>query len=76
MKKTSETDIYLCGGGQFTGWLLENELIDKLKIKLNPLILGNGIRLFGTSQKAYRLNRTESKTYNDGLTTITYEVLY
>ena len=34
------TDVYLCGGGQFAGWLLDNQQIDLLRIKLNPLILG------------------------------------
>jgi len=27
----SKTDVYLRGGGQFTGWLLDNSLIDRLK---------------------------------------------
>jgi dihydrofolate reductase len=76
LKKTSETDIYLCGGGVFAGWLLENEMIDVLKIKLNPLILGDGIPLFGTSKKSLQLSLTESKTYDDGLTISTYKILY
>jgi|AntRauTorckE5430_2_1112549.scaffolds.fasta_scaffold26103_2 dihydrofolate reductase len=28
--QNAKTDIYLCGGGQFAGWLLENGLIDQL----------------------------------------------
>ncbi len=76
LKKTSETDIYLCGGGQFAGWLLEKEMIDVLKIKLNPLILGNGIPLFGKSKKSFQLSLTESGTYDDGLTINTYKILY
>lgn len=27
------------------GWLFENEKIDILKVKLNPIILGKGVRL-------------------------------
>jgi dihydrofolate reductase len=32
LKAGEGTDIYLCGGGTFAGFLLENELIDELKI--------------------------------------------
>ncbi|WP_373518950.1 dihydrofolate reductase family protein [Pricia sp.] len=75
-EKTSETDIYLCGGGKFAGWLLENEMIDILKIKLNPLILGDGIRIFGTSSKEYQLKLMHNEVFNEGLSIITYQVNY
>ena len=28
IRQNAKTDIYLCGGGQFAGWLLDNGLID------------------------------------------------
>lgn len=56
LKMEEGTDIYLCGGGEFAGWLLNNEQIDFLKIKLNPLILGAGIKLFGDSKKNVKNN--------------------
>ncbi len=28
LQKQEGTDIYLCGGGQFAGWLLDNKKID------------------------------------------------
>lgn len=76
LKETSETDIYLCGGGQFAGWLLENEMIDVLKIKLNPLILGDGIRLFGDSTKQHALELIDSQNFDDGLAIHTYHIGY
>ncbi|MCG2460343.1 dihydrofolate reductase family protein [Flavobacteriaceae bacterium F89] len=76
LKKKSKTDIYLCGGGQFAGWLLENEMIDVLKIKLNPLILGDGIRIFGASSKPFQLRLMESEMFDDGLSIITYRIQY
>jgi len=76
LKETSESDIYLCGGGMFAGWLLENEMIDIMKIKLNPLILGNGIRLFGNSTKQYTLKLTDSEIFDDGLAILTYHMSY
>lgn len=76
LKETSETDIYLCGGGQFAGWLLKNKHIDVLKLKVNPLILGDGTPLFGAFKNTISLKLTESKTYNDGLSINTYDILY
>lgn len=76
LKQQSKSDIYLCGGGQFAGWLLENEIIDILKIKLNPLILGDGIPLFGSSKKSYQLHLLKNETFSDGLEIKTYDIRY
>ncbi len=72
----STTDIYLCGGGDFAGWLLDNEKIDVMKIKLNPLLLGTGKKLFGSSEKKLKLNLLESIGYDDGLQLLTYDIKY
>lgn len=76
LKAGEGSDIYLCGGGIFAGWLLDNELIDTLKVKLNPLILGQGVRLFGDSKKTCRLALTEHQKYDGGLQIITYQIDY
>lgn len=72
IKQSSKTDIYLCGGGMFAAWLLENGLIDQLKLKLNPIILGEGIRLFGNSTAIANWKLIESQTFKDGLQFLTY----
>lgn len=74
IKEKSETDIYLCGGGEFAGWLLENGLIDQLKLKLNPIILGAGIKLFGDSSSKAKWELIEKESFNDGLQILTYEI--
>lgn len=76
IKNNSETDIYLCGGGIFAGWLLDNELIDILKIKVNPLILGQGVKIFGNSTKTFNLNLISKEEYEKGLLINTYEIKY
>lgn len=73
IKDASETDVYLCGGGQFAGWLLEHGLIDQLKLKLNPIILGDGVRLFGNSTKNSKWQLEKSETFEDGLKILTYD---
>ena len=73
IKASSDTDIYLCGGGVFAGWLLENGLIDQLKLKLNPIILGAGVRLFGHSTKRAKWDLIETETFENGLKVLTYD---
>ena len=76
LKAKSGKPIYLCGGGQFAGWLLANELIDILKIKLNPLILGGGVPLFGGTTKQYQLELLEKQGFEKGLQILTYQIKY
>jgi dihydrofolate reductase len=73
IKEAADTDIYLCGGGVFAGWLLDHDLIDQLKLKLNPIILGAGTKLFGSSTKKTKWHLVDSKTFEGGLSILTYE---
>lgn len=75
IKEHSPTDVYLCGGGQFAGWLLDHGHIDILKLKVNPIILGDGIPLFGNSKTNARMNLAESTSYDNGLQIATYELI-
>ena len=68
--------IYLCGGGELAGWLLDREQIDVLKIKLNPLIMGDGVRLFGNSNKKFSTELLDTQLYDNGLQMITYKIKY
>lgn len=72
IKASASTDIYLCGGGQFAGWLFENQLIDQLKLKLNPIVLGGGVRLFGDSKAAAQWVLTEKESFENSLQILTY----
>jgi len=76
LQKDNGTDIYLCGGGQFAGWLLDHQKIDVLKIKLNPLILGTGIPLFGSSSKTYQLDLLDTEKFENGLQIMSYNITY
>lgn len=76
LKAAPGTDIYLCGGGEFAGWLLDRQLIEVLKVKLNPLVLGRGIPLFGHSESAVQLGLEASQAFEHGLQIMTYRVLY
>ena len=76
IKNQPGTDIYLCGGGQFAGWLLDHGQIDVLKIKLSPLIMGSGTRLFGTSSRKYKADLIATEQYDKGLQIMTFTIRY
>jgi dihydrofolate reductase len=76
LKEGDGSDIYLCGGGVFAGWLLENELIDVLKIKLSPAIFGDGLKLFGNSKKEVQMELIELGKHDHGLVLLTYKLNY
>lgn len=73
IRQNAKTDIYLCGGGEFAGWLLENGLIDQLKLKLNPVVIGGGTRLFGSSTATEKWKLKEKDSFSDGLQILTYD---
>lgn len=50
--------------------------IDVLKLKLNPLILGEGIKLFGQSTAKHKLQLTDTLSYENGLQIMTYNIIY
>jgi len=76
LKEADGTDIYLCGGGAFAGFLLDHQLIDALIIKLNPVIFGKGIPLFGGSIQTVDLSLVDTKVYQTGVLLLTYHLHY
>ena len=74
LKASSVSDIYLCCGGIFAQWLLENEMIDILKIKLSPVIFGDGLKLFDESKKEVKLESANVARHDLGLTLLTYNI--
>ncbi len=78
LKQTEDTDIYLCGGAAFAGFVLEHQLIDQLIIKLNPVLFGKGIPLFSKMEKFKILPLTllDMKSYASGVLLLTYQLNY
>tara|TARA_R110002049_G_scaffold64947_3_gene170806 strand:+ start:1504 stop:2043 length:540 start_codon:yes stop_codon:yes gene_type:complete len=70
----SGTDLYLCGGGQFAGWLLDNGLINQVKLKVNPIVLGQGQKLFGESKTQAKLELVSTESFPEGLQILTYDL--
>jgi len=76
LKDKSGGQIYLCGGGALAGYLLEHHLIDDLILKVNPVLFGAGIPLFGKSTHQISLSLYNIKVYSNGVTFNHYRLIY
>jgi dihydrofolate reductase len=74
LKSQEGGQIYLCGGGQLAGYLLDHKLIDDLILKVNPVLFGRGIPLFGKSEAQVALSPYNSKIYANGVTINHYAI--
>lgn len=74
MKSEDGTDIYLCGGGRMAGYLLQHGRIDRLIVKLAPIILGSGVALFEGMTATTHLTVASVTPYKNGVTLMEYEV--
>ncbi|MEM9580428.1 MAG: dihydrofolate reductase family protein [Pseudomonadota bacterium] len=66
LRQSASGPVYLCGGGTFAGALLTLGLIDRLRLKIAPILLGGGVPLFASGITPRRLKRIDLKTYSSG----------
>lgn len=69
LKNQSGKDIVVYGGASFVSSLIENRLIDELNIFVNPVAIGNGLRIFSDRVPLALAN---SVRYESGVVVNTY----
>jgi dihydrofolate reductase len=74
LKQEAGKGIWLCGGGQLATTLLNAGLIDRLMVKLNPFLMGDGIAMFAQGAVKHSLNLVESQRYENGVMMLTYNL--
>jgi dihydrofolate reductase len=75
LKVEEGKDIWLIGGGQINGQLLQEKLIDELILTIIPVVLGEGIRIFDTSQLENWFRLLSCKSYDNGMVQMHFEAL-
>jgi dihydrofolate reductase len=73
LREEAGGDLVVHGSASLVQTLLENDLVDELRLMVFPVVLGKGKRLFGdtTAKKPMRL--TDSKVVGDGVTILIYQ---
>jgi dihydrofolate reductase len=73
LKRQPGKDIGIVGSGTLVRSLLQDDLLDELRLMVYPIVMGSGKRLFeeGDDQKALKL--VDSKTFGTGVLYLIYQ---
>jgi dihydrofolate reductase len=66
-------DIVVHGSAQLAQSLIEEGLVDELRLMVFPVVLGSGKRFFGETSDKRPLKLTSSETVGDGVAILVYE---
>lgn len=75
LKKQDGKDIWLVGGGEIISMLLDQGLVDEMIITYIPKVLGDGIPLFPKIMNESKWQLLNSKSHNNGVVTIDYQLI-
>jgi dihydrofolate reductase len=68
-----EGDVVVHGSAQLVQGLLEDDLVDELRLMVFPVVLGDGKRLFGETAVKKPLRLKSAQTVGDGVAILVYE---
>ncbi len=72
LKEEHDGDIVVHGSVQLAQALLENDLVDELRLMVFPVVLGSGKRLWGETSDKKGLKLVDSKVVGDGVAVMVY----
>jgi dihydrofolate reductase len=73
LREGPDGDIVVHGSAQLAQTLVENDLVDELRLMVFPVVLGTGKRLFGDPGEKKTLKLVDSKVVGDGVLILTYQ---
>jgi len=73
LKQELNGDIVVPGSFQLLRTLVEHDLVDELRLKVYPVVLGDGERLFGPTSDQKPMRLINAQTLDDGIAFLTYE---
>jgi dihydrofolate reductase len=75
LKQELDGEIVVPGSFQLLRTLIEHDLVDELRLKIFPVVLGAGERLFGETSDKKSVRLVDSRALDDGLAYLTYELV-
>lgn len=73
IKKQDGTNITVHGSAQLAQFLLQNGLVDELRLLVYPVVIGDGQRLF-TASLDNTLKLSDTRTFSSGVAALIYTV--
>jgi dihydrofolate reductase len=73
LQQQIDGDIVIAASFQLVHTLIEHDLVDELRLKVFPVVLGAGERLFGQTSDKKPLRLTGTQTLEGGITYLTYQ---
>jgi len=73
VKNSAGPDIQVWGSSELVQLLLENDLVDELRLKIHPLTLGKGKKLFGNGAIPAAFSLTDSIITSKGVIITNYK---
>jgi dihydrofolate reductase len=73
LRDEQDGDVVVHGSAQLVQTLLDQDLVDELRLMVFPVVLGSGKRLFGETSDKKGLRLADSRTVGDGVAILVYE---
>jgi dihydrofolate reductase len=73
LKKSKGADIQVWGSSKLIQLLLKNDLVDELRLKIHPLTLGKGKKLFDNGPIPAAFTLVESSVTSTGVIIASYK---
>jgi dihydrofolate reductase len=70
LKAKPGRELQVHGSGALLRWLLERDLVDELNLRVYPVIVGDGLRLFPEHGPTHDLTLIESRSLPSGVTLV------
>jgi len=74
LKARPGRELQLHGSGDLLRWLLERDLVDELNLRIYPVLVGEGLRLFPEHGQTHDLSLVESLSTPSGVMYQTYRL--
>jgi dihydrofolate reductase len=75
LKQELDGEIVIPASHQLGRTLIENDLVDELRLVVFPVLLGAGERFFGQTSSKIPVRLVQAKTLGEGLAFLTYELV-
>jgi dihydrofolate reductase len=73
IRSRHDGDVVVHGSAQLAQALLDQDLVDELRLMVFPVVLGRGKRLFGETAGKKTLRLSDSKVVGDGVAILVYQ---